>query len=215
MSALPTGQGHAPINAGKALQPINLQMAVLLSVLLALAIPAMLAFVMESRQSENQARAALKKDLERTTEVLTASLSSPLWEFSIPSSEAIVGAMIKDERFVSIIITEAVNNTPFVELYRQSSSSDPTLSLTKDIIRDGTTIGQAHVTMTLTPYLYASKAQLERNFISLLIILLIALTCITIILRHRLLHPIEKLTGAALALSGKNLNTPIQAERDD
>jgi signal transduction histidine kinase len=215
MSPAQPGQDLTPTKAGKALQPINLQWAVLLSVLLALAIPAMLAFIVESQQSENQARAALKKDLERTAEVLAASLSSPLWEFSIPSTEAIVGAMIKDEHFVSIIVTEAVNNTPFVELYRQSSSSDPTLSLTKDIVRDGVTIGQAHVTMTLTPYLYASKSQLQRNFISLLIILLIALTCITIILRHRLLHPIEKLTGAALALSGKNLNTPIQAERDD
>ena len=215
MSSAQTGQDYVPTNAGKALQPITLQLAVLLSVLLALAIPAMMAFVMESRESENQARAALKKDIERTAEVLAASLSTPLWEFSTPSTETIVGAMIKDERFVSIIVTESVNNTVFVELYRQSESTDTTLSLNKDIMRDGMMIGQVHVTMTLTPYLDASRTQLQRNFISLLIILLIALTCITIILRRRLLRPIEKLTGAALALSGENLNTPIRAERDD
>ncbi len=199
----------------KALRPITLQLAVLLSVFLALAIPAMIAFVMESRYAEQHARQTLKNDLERATEVLAASLSTPLWEFSTPSAEAIVGAMIKDEHFVSIIVTEAVNNTPFVELYRQSVSADTTSSLSKDIMRDGMTIGQAHVTMTLTPYLDRSRTQLQRNFISLLIILLIALTCITIILRRRLLRPIEKLTNAALALSSKNLNTPIQAERDD
>lgn len=209
------GQDLSPPNAGKALPPISLQLAVLLSVLLALLIPAVAAFVLESREAETQAKQALKNDLERTAEVLAASLATPLWEFSTPSAESIVGAMIKNERFVSIIVTEAVNHTPFVELYRQSGNTDTNLSLSKEIIRDGVEIGHVHVTMTLTPYIATSRTQLERNFIVLLIVLLIALSCITFILRRRLLHPIGKLTDAALALSGENLSTPIQSERDD
>ena len=67
----------------------------------------------------------------------------------------------------------------------------------------------------MAPYLERYSERLTRNFLTLSVILLIALTSITWILRRRLLQPIRQLTSAANRIAEENFISPIETARED
>lgn len=197
------------------LLPNSLQLAVLLVVLVGLAVPAGVAFWLESRASLERAEHQLQRDLLRNTDVLAASLRAPLWELSRAHAESIVRAMIEDERFVAIVVREAGSERPFVELRRLAGDAQGILVREQSIFQDGVAIGSVHVSMTLEPYLKAVHLTMQREFVILLAVAAIALLLIFFLLRRRLLLPIARLTAAAHSLADEQLATPVVAERDD
>ncbi|HXE38473.1 MAG TPA: hypothetical protein VN639_08335 [Azonexus sp.] len=100
---------------------VTLQFAVLFSVALSLVIPSIGAYFLERQHARENARQELEADLERSVEVLAASLNAPLWELSTPSAQAIVDAMIKDKHYVAIVVRQTGNGRrPFIETRRQA-----------------------------------------------------------------------------------------------
>ncbi len=188
----------------------TLQLAVVLSVFLALAIPSIAGIVFEHLQAETRARAELDRDISRSTDVLAASLSTPLWEFASVPAEAIVQAMIQDSRFVSIVVTEVGSGGTFVQVARSAGGKEASISLDQPIVREGRVIGTVRVTMTMAPYLEAARGQSLRNFALLAAVLVCALLAIVWVLRSRLIRPIEELTAEANRLADGSLAEPIK-----
>ncbi len=204
-----------PSRAGGRFERITLQVAVLLSVALALIIPGIGAYFLESRQAVQDARHELKTDLSRSVDILAASLNAPLWELSAPSAQAIVAAMIKDPRYVSIVVRQSGNDRPFLALYGSGKVQGDVLASQHPIVWNDQQIGSVEVVMMLAPYLERYSERLTRNFLTLSVILLIALTSITWILRRRLLQPIRQLTSAANRIAEENFISPIETARED
>jgi signal transduction histidine kinase len=211
----PTPDVTAPSRLPGWLRTHALQVAVLGSVVLALVIPGTVALVVERQLAERQARAELQHDVERTADVLAASLTSPMWEFSVDSAEAIVRAMIVDERFVSITVTEAATGRTFVELRRQAGGAGGTLSQRRSILREDQPIGTVDVVMTVDPYLEAARARLNRSVLQLSAILLTALGAIVFVLRRMLLAPIRQLEAEAHRIADEELAAPVAARGDN
>ena len=193
----------------------TLQLAVLLSVVLSLVIPGIAAYFLEKQHARENARQELAFDLQRSVEILAASLNAPLWELSTPSAQAIVEAMIKDQRYVSIVVWQTRSTTPFIELSRPAGAASDQMKMRRPILWNAEEIGVVDVTMTLAPYIDLYAARLQRNFLMLAVVLLMALSSITWVLRHRLLRPIRQLTDAANQIANENLTTPIPTERED
>jgi len=214
-AASPTPDVTAPSRLPGWLRTHALQVAVLGSVVLALVIPGTVALVVERQLAERQARAELQHDVERTADVLAASLTSPMWEFSVDSAEAIVRAMIVDERFVSITVTEAATGRTFVELRRQAGGAGGTLSQRRSILREDQPIGTVDVVMTVDPYLEAARARLNRSVLQLSAILLTALGAIVFVLRRMLLAPIRQLEAEAHRIADEELAAPVAARGDN
>jgi signal transduction histidine kinase len=214
-AASPTPDATAPSRLPGWLRTHALQVAVLGSVVLALAIPGTVALVVERQLAERQARAELQHDVERTADVLAASLTSPMWEFSVDSAEAIVRAMIVDERFVSITVTEAATGRTFVELRRQAGGAGATLSQRRSILREDQPIGTVDVVMTVDPYLEEARARLNRSVLQLSAILLAALGAIVFVLRRMLLAPIRQLEAEAHRIADEELAAPVAARGDN
>lgn len=192
-----------------------LQLAVILSVTVALVVPGIAGFMFESQQAEVRAKTEMAKDLERAADVLAASLSAPLWELSTPGAEAIVRAMILDERFVAITVTESATHRNFVELHRVAGETKGVVARQKDILRDGQKIGAVEVVMTLEPYLGATRLRLQNSLLQLSMILLAALMAILFVLRRQLLAPIKQLTAEAHRMADEKLAAPIAFHSDN
>lgn len=193
----------------------TLQIAVIASVFLALAAPSLLGLAIDRKMSEERARTELAGDLERATTVLSLSLAAPLWDLSLPNVEAIVRAMIQDERIVSITVNDRSQDKPFFSLTRSGDhASDNVVSHQAPILRDGDEIGAVNVVMTVRPYLEASRERSQRNLVLLLTVLGIAMIAITLVLRTKLLAPVEHLAEEARRLADGNLTAPIRIDSD-
>ncbi|MCP5269250.1 MAG: HAMP domain-containing protein [Zoogloeaceae bacterium] len=187
----------------------SLQLGVVFSIIVALAIPGTIGFMIESRQAEAHAKTEMEKDLQRATEVLATSLAAPLWELSASGAEAIVRAMIVDERFVSIVVTEASSKYNFVELRRVAGDTPSVISRKEDIRRGGQAIGSVEVKMTIEPYLKATQLRLQKSLLQMLAVLFSALFFIILLLRRQLLAPIKQLTAEAHRVADEKLAAPI------
>src|SRR5664279_3961728 len=94
----------------------SLQLAVLFSVILAFVLSGVGFMLIQRGAAELRARDALKYDLARYTSVLSTALRTPLWELSHENAEAVAKAIVSDERFLSITVTDAASGNPFVYL---------------------------------------------------------------------------------------------------
>jgi diguanylate cyclase (GGDEF)-like protein/PAS domain S-box-containing protein len=186
-----------------------LQVAVALSVSLALIVPGSIIAVLETTRAEERARTELTLDLERAADVLAASLSTPLWELSVPGGESIVRAMSLDERIVSIVVTENDSQRIFVQLYRMAGNTLDVLATQRKVLREGQQIGTVDISMTLAPYLEATRARTRNSLLLLFAALLFALSGIFWVLRIRLLAPIRALAAEAYRIADENLGNPI------
>src|SRR6185369_6256094 len=158
---------------------VTLQFAVLFSVALSLLIPSIGAYFLERQHARENARQELEADLERSVDILAASLNAPLWELSTPSAQAIVDAMINDKHYVSIVVWQTGKNRPFIEVRQQVSQESDELKMRRPILWNADEIGVVEVTMTLAPYIAAYAQRIQRNFLMLSVLLLTALSSIT------------------------------------
>ena len=187
----------------------SLQAAVVLSVFLALLVPGVVGVAVNDFQADRAARRNMKEDLERSSDVLAASLNEPMWQFSTKAVEDILRARAQDERVVSIVVKQSPTNRPFAAVYRIAGDAGETASLVRTVQHATGPIGSVEMTLALEPYRMAAQAGLRQSVILLALILLLALSAIVLVLRRKLLLPIERLTQEADRVAGDNLATPI------
>ena len=188
----------------------TLLLTVVLSVAFALLVPGVAGIMIDLQNAKQQAYTDLEKDLDRATGVLAASLSAPVWDLSKANGESIVRAMADDDRFVSVVVTDANTGDVFVE-FKNSASGTAAISSHKAIEREGREIGSVEVAMTLAPYLEAARIRWQNNLLRLSVVLLVALSAIILILRNRLVLPVRLLADEARRIADGRLTIPIKS----
>ena len=169
-------------------------------------------YLVQSWTAEARARAALEGDLARYTEVLSAALRSPLWELSRSNTEAIVRSIVDDRRFVSVVVKDASSGQTFVDIELSRAEPSQTMQRAGTVEHEGQQVGSFSLRMSLAPYLEADQHQARDDLLQLAIIMGVSLALIVLILRHRLIQPLHRLTEAAERIAREDLTTPISLD---
>ena len=193
----------------------SLQLAVLFSVIIAFALPGIGFMLAQRGAAELRARDALKYDLERYTSVLSTALRTPLWELSHENAEAVAEAIVSDERFLSVTVTDAASGKPFVTLHRPEKTTTESMRRAEVVSYNGERVGDFVLVMSLSPYLEIERRQFREQLVQLVVVLTFSMTLIVFVFRRRLIKPLETLTRATERIAAENLTTPIVPDYDD
>ncbi|MCE4556627.1 sensor histidine kinase [Roseateles cellulosilyticus] len=190
----------------------SLTFAITLALLLGLLLPTTAVLVYDSQTTRATAMEDLRRDLARTTEVMSLSLAEPVWQVSPDLAEPMVKAQVDDPRFVAVRVIEPGATSPFLSFERRQDADTGalTLSQSRPILRDGREIAQLTVTMTAAPLLQAKQAEVWRTVWRSGLTLTLSLVLMLWVLQRYVLRPMTALTGAAEALAAGRLEQPLQ-----
>jgi two-component system, NtrC family, sensor kinase len=195
----------------------SLTFAVVLALLLGLLLPTTAVLLYDVQAARETAMEDLKRDLARTSEVMSLSLAEPVWQVSPDLAEPMVKAQVDDPRFVAVQVVEPASSAPFLSFERRQEADDTTLTLsqTRPIQRDGREIAQLTITMTAAPLLQAKRADGWRTVWRSGLTLTLSLVLMLWVLQRYVLRPMTELTSAAEALAAGRLEQPLQVSGAD
>ena len=195
----------------------SLRYAVLLALLVGLLIPTALVQLYDAQVTRRMALEDLRRDLARTTEVMSLSLAEPVWQVAPDLAEPMIKAQVDDPRFVSVRVVEPSTPKPFLSFQRptgkdgSTTQDDPSLTVseTRPVLRDGREIAKLTVSMSAAPLLDAKHAEMWRTFWRSLATATLSSVLILWVMQRRVLQPMDRLTRAAEALAANQLDRPL------
>ncbi|RZJ05657.1 MAG: HAMP domain-containing protein, partial [Rubrivivax sp.] len=189
----------------------SLTFAVVLALLLGLLLPTTAVLLYDSQKTRQTAMDDLRRDLARTSEIMSLSLAEPVWQVSPELAEPMVKAQVEDPRFVAVKVVEPGAAAPFLSFERGQENYDDALRLTqtRSIQRDGREIALLTVSMTAAPLLQAKQAEMWRTVWRSVLTLTLSLVLMMWVLQRYVLRPMTELTGAAEALAAGRLEQPL------
>jgi len=193
----------------------SLRNAVILALGVGLLVPTSLVLLYDWQASRHTAMEDLRRDLNRTVEVLALSLSEPIWQVSAELAQPMIDAQTSDPRFVRVLVIEPNNAQPFIQMQRPDPDPDLTLTLTRPVTRDGREIAQLTVAMSAAPLLEAKQNEAWRALARSVGILTLSLVLILGVMQRRVLHPMDKLSRAAEELAAGRLDQPLELLGED
>jgi signal transduction histidine kinase len=211
--ASPSDIAHASVpNQLFGLQRNSLRYAVVAALLLGLLLPTTVVLLYDSQKTRETAMEDLRRDLARTSEVMSLSLAEPVWQVSPDLAEPMVKAQVDDPRFVSVKVIEPASTQPFLSFERKQEQSEEalTLSQTRPIQRDGREIAKLTVSMSAAPLLQAKQAEVWRTVWLSALTLTLSLVLMLWVLQRFVLRPMTNLTAAAEALAAGRLDQPLR-----
>jgi len=190
----------------------TLTFAVVLALLLGLLLPTTAVLLYDIQKTRETAMEDLRRDLARTSEVMSLSLAEPVWQVSPDLAEPMVKAQVDDPRFVAVKVVEPASSAPFLSFERRQGTDDAELMLsqTRPIQRDGREIAQLTISMTAAPLLQAKRDEVWRTVWRSGLTLTLSLVLMLWVLQRYVLRPITELTGAAEALAAGRLEQPLR-----
>ncbi|RZL32358.1 MAG: HAMP domain-containing histidine kinase, partial [Rubrivivax sp.] len=188
-----------------------LTFAVVLALLLGLLLPTMAVLLYDIQKTRETAMEDLRRDLARTSEVMSLSLAEPVWQVSPDLAEPMVNAQVDDPRFVAVKVVEPASSAPFLSFERPQEGDDAALVLsqTRPIQRDGREIARLTISMTAAPLLQAKRDEVWRTVWRSMLTLTLSLVLMLWVLQRYVLRPMTELTGAAEALAAGRLEQPL------
>ncbi len=193
-----------------------LRWAVLITLAVGLLLPGAMLMFYNLQQTRTVVMDTLRADLKRNTQVLALSLVEPIWQVSPDLGQPMIDAQMEDERFVSIVVTEANNTRPIAQS-AQRPNPKPELALSHElpIEREGREIGRVKVTMSAAPQLQRAENDMLLDGLRMLLMAGVSMALITWLLRRRVLSPMEQLSRAADELGSGHLGKPLPFEGSD
>ncbi|WP_271009190.1 sensor histidine kinase [Paucibacter sp. B51] len=195
----------------------SLRYAVIVALLIGLLVPTALVLLYDAQKTRRTALEDLKRDLVRTTEVMSLSLAEPVWQVSPDLAEPMIKAQFDDPRFVSVVVREPSNVAPFQELRRKLAANEPdlTLSESRPVLRDGRKIAELTVEMSAAPLLETKQAEMLRTLWRSFLTLTLSSALILWVMQRRVLQPMTQMTQAAEALAAGQLQQPLKLGGSD
>ncbi|WP_319242319.1 response regulator [uncultured Propionivibrio sp.] len=195
--------------------PHGLKLAVFVALFLAFVIPSFTFYLIQTSSSEARARAALETDLASVSKALEASLRGALWDFSETNTIEIVRAFMEDRRITSITVIDTLSGKPVVDL--RSAQDNPETTVHREAVIDykGNIVGRFRLGLSMDSYLEADRRQSHTNFLQQLVIIALSITLIALVLRTRLIGPLNRLNRAAQRIAEEDLQSPIVADYPD
>ena len=190
----------------------SLTFAVVLALLLGLLLPTTAVLLYDSQKTRETAMEDLKRDLSRTSEIMSLSLAEPVWQVSPDLADPMVRAQVDDPRFVAVKVIEPAASAPFLSFERPQEAGEAalTLSQTRAIQRDGREIAKLTVSMSAAPLLQTKQAEVWRTVWRSSLTLTLSLVLMLWVLQRYVLRPMTALTGAAEALAAGRLEQPLR-----
>ena len=189
----------------------SLTFAVVVALLLGLLLPTTAVLLYDSQKTRETAMEDLRRELARTSEIMSLSLAEPVWQVSPDLADPMVRAQVDDPRFVAVKVVEPTASAPFLSFERPQEAGEAalTLSQTRAIQRDGREIAKLTVSMSAAPLLQAKQAEVWRTVWRSSLTLTLSLVLMLWVLQRYVLRPMTALTGAAEALAAGRLEQPL------
>ncbi|MFN7692938.1 MAG: sensor histidine kinase [Burkholderiales bacterium] len=192
-----------------------LRWAVVLTLAFGLLVPGATLMFYNLQVTREAVMDTLELDLKRTTQVLALSLVEPIWQVSPDLGQPMVEAQFDDPRMVSVQVTEAAGSRPVLGM--EEPNTVPSLSRTMElpIVRESRRIGTVKVVMSAAPLMVQAQKDMMLDGMRMLLMTGVSMAMILVLLRRRVLVPMEKLSQAASELGSGHLNRPLKVEGRD
>ncbi|KQY81644.1 sensor histidine kinase [Pelomonas sp. Root1444] len=190
----------------------SLTFAIVLALLLGLLLPTTAVLLYDGQRTRETAMEDLRRDLTRTSEIMSLSLAEPVWQVSPDLADPMVRAQVDDPRFVAVKVVEPASSAPFLSYEREQEAGEAalTLSQTRAIQRDGREIAKLTVSMSAAPLLQARRDEVWRTVWRSGLTLTLSLVLMVWVLQRYVLRPMTELTSAAEALAAGRLEQPLR-----
>ena len=192
---------------------MKLGASILLATVAGLSIPASISGVLTLREQEGALAQQLRRDLERTTDVVSLDLAPPMWQMS-SADVPLFDIVLKDTRVVSVVARDRNFGVFLSREYAQRRTGQQQ-RLTRPVTYRGQEIGDVTVEMD-TGQLDATIAR-NRKALAFTLFgqMLLSLVLIVALLQLRLAAPNRRLMQDSLALARGELDKPFVWRRDD
>lgn len=200
--------------AGAWREATSLRSALILTVLAGVIIPASITAYLDHQRLTEQFAERMQSDLASTSELLAMTMREPLWQFTRDHAESTLDAALSDTRIVSIEVLDK-DDRPFVSRRRPVSDPMRTSSYSSTIKKERWKVGTLILTMDGQSYHRDLERALEKDLRGVLQTLLGSLALIFLVLRVRLINPINRLVKASGALEQGDLTHRISVGRRD
>ncbi len=192
----------------------SLRSALILSVLVGVGVPASIATYDDRTRLTEQFNESLQADLTSTGGLLALAMREPLWQFAIDQAESIIEAAFVDTRILAIEVLDN-EGRPFASRRRENFAEEGGAVFTETVKRGTQKLGTLVVTLSDASYRRQLQMALENDIRRGIQTLLGSLLLIVLLLRFRLVRPINRLVAASASLADGDLARPIESERGD
>lgn len=193
---------------------LSLQVAVVGAVVMGLLVPWGYLGYLEQQRAAREAVADLRLDTETVADVLAVAMREPLWQVSPDLAKSIAQAMLRDPRLVSIRVF-GEDDTVYVDLYRSVNASAPNVMERRSIAFAGRDIGRLEVALSQSQMRESLQKQRVALITRLLVAFSLSLAMILLVLNRWVLHPLHRITLAAMSLGGRKPMPALAFSRHD
>jgi len=202
---------------------LNLNFTVLVALFIGLAVPMLLTTIYLQNKYEQNLKNELIKTHEDLLKTVASGLSRPMWEFMFDNAKNLLVPIFKGEDILEIKVTDAkFNNKEFLKLKKKGfQSNDDTcknaelISLKEDIILSTLTLGT--VSMVFSTCKIKQKVYAQRNNLWFImgVQFVISFLILFLLLRTKIMIPVQNLINQSNALSLKELEKPFIWNQND
>lgn len=198
----------------------SLRVAVILTLVAGLLAPGLALLLVEQQTTRQRVLAELQEELDRSATVMALSMVEPLWQVSPELALPLISAQFEDRRFVRVLVSDTSTAIPMVDYPDAelvNTSLDPTLTLEteRDIQREGRVIGKLHLWMSAERPMAAAQHALWLQAGRTAMLAAFSMALILLVLRRRVLAPMERLSQDATALGTGHLSRPLTTAGTD
>ncbi|MCB6182455.1 EAL domain-containing protein [Leeia sp. TBRC 13508] len=193
---------------------LTLRSALIITVVLALLIPAVGTGLYAIKKRRADLYDAFMTDQTRLAEILSLGMQEPVWNLSPESAKPILEALSSDRRISSIEV-HAENVGTFLSLTHSEFATGKPYVVKRPIVRKGAQIGEVQIVMH-DGQLQEQLTIYEKTFLNILLgQILLSMIMILVLLQRRLLDPLRKLISESTSLARRELDEPFVWERTD
>ncbi len=193
---------------------LKLRLAIALVLFLSFLIPVIFATLMTLIDQKQIMTQELEKEHTRILDILALSMQEPLWNLVPETGLPLMNAFMSDTRIVSIKVLS--DEGPFIEkLAETKTSSANLLTREKTILYYGKEIGNVTVTIDTSQLEQTIAIQSSRYMAIILIPFLLSTIVLFLLLRRKIIKPIDILISQSKKLAKKQLDEEFHWHQED
>ncbi|MDB5801700.1 MAG: ATP-binding protein [Rhodocyclales bacterium] len=194
---------------------LTVRRAIIAAVLLGVMLPAMLVAVYQVNALYRRLGETVEGVLSREASIVALGVRESLWALDADSARTLVEAVADNPAVVSIEVQDLQRGRfAYAERnFRRGTAS--VHSIQRMITHRGDEIGRVQLEITEAPFVQQLRSQLLALGSTLLIQIVGSVLLILLVLRRRILFPLQRLAKEAGRLAHGDLNDPIEALRHD
>jgi PAS domain S-box-containing protein len=197
------------------LPALSLRQTLFLGAGLGILLPAMvLAYFQITSKIDTEIDLRVRVPMLQYADVLASGVAVALWNVDRAVAAELVDAVMRNPDVASVTVTDDYREV-FIRRQNQSPARDQVLREQRDVLYNGTRIGQLAIELTTTRIQTELRDDLLKLVAALVAQVGISFAFIWLLLNHRIVRPLQHLKQGALRLAGGNLDQPLRWHRRD